>query len=54
MNLTTLVRLTDKAEWQNMSEKVLTGLLPTLTRQPISGLWLLEAQRLLWHGRERR
>lgn len=53
MNLVTLARLTDKLEWQNMSEKILAGLLPTLTRQPISGLWLLEAQRL-WHARERR
>jgi len=53
MNLTMLARLTDKSEWQNMSEKILAGLLPTLTRQPISGLWLLEAQRL-WHARERR
>jgi len=53
MNLVTLARLTDKPEWQNMTERVLAGQLPSLVRQPISGLWLLEAQRL-WQSREKK
>jgi uncharacterized protein len=43
MNLVTLDRLSPKTEWQNMAEKILAGLLPSLTRQPVSGLWLLRA-----------
>ncbi|MDK9718510.1 MAG: thioredoxin domain-containing protein [Trichlorobacter sp.] len=53
MNLVTLAGLSAMPEWQNMTEEILAGLLPSLIRQPISGLWLLEAQTL-WHGRERR
>ena len=52
MNLVTLARLSNKPEWQNMSEKTLAGLLPTVKSQPISGLWLLEAQRL-WRSSKR-
>lgn len=43
MNLVTLARLSNKPEWQNMTEEILAGLLPSLTRQPVSGLWLLRA-----------
>ena len=43
MNLVTLAGLSAKAEWQKMAEEILAGLLPSLTRQPVSGLWLLGA-----------
>lgn len=46
MNLVTLARLTDKTEWQNTAKEILVGLLASLTPQPVSGLWLLAAQRL--------
>ncbi|MCE1225602.1 MAG: thioredoxin domain-containing protein [Geobacteraceae bacterium] len=52
MNLVTLARRTNKTEWQNMTEEVLEGLLPSLVRQPVSGLWLLEAWRR-WHNSNR-
>jgi len=48
MNLVALAGLTNKTEWQNTTEEVLEGLLPSLVRQPVSGLWLLEAWRR-WH-----
>jgi len=52
MNLVRLAERTNKAEWQNMAEEVLEGLLSSLVRQPVSGLWLLEAQRL-WRNSNR-
>lgn len=52
MNLVTLASITDKLEWQNMTEGVLAGLLPSLVRHPVSGLWLLEAQRV-WRSSKR-
>ncbi len=52
MNLVTLARRSNKTEWQNMTEEILAELMPSLVRQPVSGLWLLEAQRQ-WRSSKR-
>lgn len=43
MNLATLSKYTAKPEWEKQADEVLAGLLPSLIRQPTSGLWLLQA-----------
>lgn len=43
MNLVTLAKYTAKPEWEQAADKLLSGLLPSLRQQPVSGLWLLGA-----------
>lgn len=43
MNLVTLAKCTAKPEWEKRTDEVLSSVLPSLVRQPVSGLWLLEA-----------
>jgi len=43
MNLVQLAALTRDATWQTHAESTLKRLLPSLQRQPVSGLWLLRA-----------
>ncbi|MDD2501077.1 MAG: thioredoxin domain-containing protein [Geobacter sp.] len=52
MNLVRLAERTNKTEWHTAADETLNGLLPSLTQQPVSGLWLLEAQRL-WSSSNR-
>ena len=53
MNLVSLATSAKTTEWQTLTDDTLDSLQSYLTSHPVSGLWLLNAQRL-WHTNKNR